>query len=56
MVDGEMKMKIAKVWVQGMTKSKCLVLPKEFCEKLGIKGGSYVEIYLKEDKIMIKKL
>jgi len=48
--------KIAKVWEQGTSKSKCLILPKEICEKLGIKGGSYVEIKLEEDKIVIKPL
>ncbi|HIQ33038.1 AbrB/MazE/SpoVT family DNA-binding domain-containing protein [Methanothermococcus sp. SCGC AD-155-E23] len=48
--------KIAKVWEQGASRSKCIILPKEFCEKLGIKGGSYVEITMEGDKIVIRPI
>ena len=40
----------------GAGKTKYISIPKEFSEKLKLKGGDYVEVILKGDIIILKPL
>jgi len=44
---------IRKVWKQSGS-SYTITLPKDMCEKLGIKDGTYVAIKKKGDSIIIR--
>ena len=47
--------KIHKVFAQSST-SLAVVIPKEFAEQLGLKDGTYVQISIERDQLIIRKV
>ena len=48
--------KLRVIQEMGSGKTKYISIPKEFSEKLKLKGGDYVEVILKGDIIILKPL
>jgi len=40
----------------GLGKTRYVSIPKEFSNKLGLKGGDYVEMILKDNVIILKPI
>jgi len=51
----EPNFKIHKVFAQSPT-SLAVVIPKEFAEQLGLKDGTYVQISIERDQLIIRKV
>lgn len=48
--------KLRVIHEMGIGRSKFVSIPKEFAEKLKLKGGDYVEVILKGNTIILKPL